>query len=135
MRRLAVLALIVTACTSPNREHDDPADLCASDPPPVQSIFRIDGDGEPKGWSGWVDGRRIQWLRYEDGAPATVVDGSVAVKCYRDGMAAEVCVGDPSEGCDCYLPGGESEDCENVWPIWNRIVSTDGMNDGADSPH
>lgn len=31
MHRLAIITVLATACTSPNREHDDPADLCSSD--------------------------------------------------------------------------------------------------------
>lgn len=134
MHRLAVLALIATACTSPNREHDDPADLCASDPPPVQEIFRIDGDGEPKGWAGWVDGVRVRWVRYENGDPFEVANGSASAHCYPGGVVAVACAGRPTDdNCKCYLPSGEETDCETAWESINSHYRADTLSDGADS--
>ena len=133
MRRFIVLAALVTACTSPNREHDDPAELCDYDPPPVHDVFRIDGDGEPKGWTGFIDGRQVHWIRYENGDPYAVTDGALRAKCYPGRAPAEVCVGDPADGCECYLPDGSEAECETAWQVLDGYYKVDVRKDGADS--
>jgi hypothetical protein len=134
MHRLALLAAVLAACTSPNREHADPEDLCTSDPPPVQEIFRIDADGDPKGWAGWVDGVRVRWVRYENGEPMDVANGSISAHCYPGGIVAEACTGRPTDDtCDCYLPSGETTDCETAFEVLAEFYRADALSDGADS--
>ena len=135
MHRIAVLALIVTACTSPNREHDDPADLCASDPPPVKAVFRVDGDGDPKGWIGWVDSRQIHWIRYENGDPYSVADGALQAKCYPARRTAEACIAPGFDDCVCYLPSGEDTDCDTAHDVLDGYYKADVRSDGADSAY
>lgn len=133
MQKLTIIAIIAAGCTSPNREHTEPEDLCSYDPPPIHAVFRVDGDGEPKGWTGFLDGRQVHWTRYEDGAPYSVVDGALRARCYPDGTPAETCIGDPADGCTCYLPDGTEDDCEVVWPIISGYAKADLAADGVDS--
>jgi hypothetical protein len=133
MHRLALIAAVLTACTSPNREHDDPEAMCASDPPPIHDVFRINDAGAPKGWIGWIDGEQVHWTQYANGDPYAVSMGGNRVKCYPGGLPAEVCVGDPSEGCDCYLPSGEDAECETAWQVLDGYYKADVRAEGADS--
>ena len=128
-----LLALMLCACTAPNDDAEDPAELCDYDAPEVQSVFRLDGDGNPKGWTGFEDGRQIHWTRYENGDPYSVVDGAIRARCYPGRRPAELCIGDPADGCTCYLPDGDEADCETVWPIIARAASDDLRSDGAES--
>jgi len=134
MHRIALLAAVLAACTSPNREHDDPEELCTSDPPPIQDVFRIDNDGDPKGWTGWIDGEQVHWVRYESGDPYSVTHGALRAHCYPGGLAAETCIGKPTDdNCQCYLPSGEDADCDTARQILDGYYKVDARSDGADS--
>lgn len=133
MSRFIVLAALVTACTSPNREHEDPADLCAMDPPPIRAVFSIDNDGDPKGWIGFVDGQQMHWVRYESGDPYSVTLGALQAKCYPGRLTAEACVAPDFDNCDCYMPDGSEADCDAARDVLHGYYRTDAIKDGADS--
>ena len=65
--------------------------------------------------------------------PYAVTDGALRAKCYPGRAPAEVCVGDPADGCECYLPDGSEAECETAWQVLDGYYKVDVRKDGADS--